>query len=160
MIESIEVGNESCFKENMQLSELSKINYIFGPNGSGKTTISELLAANNMEEKSSIHWLHDGVKTIKVYNYHSARTTFTRANGEETGVFLLGDDSKEKHDEIKKLEKDQEKSSQKIKELNKNLEGSLFSCWGKKLILPTSRKSERTCHLACISLLTETNHAK
>ena len=69
MIESIEVGNESCFKENMQLSELSKINYIFGPNGSGKTTISELLAANNMEEKSSIHWLHDGVKTIKVYNY-------------------------------------------------------------------------------------------
>lgn len=147
MIESIEVGNESCFKENMQLSELSKINYIFGPNGSGKTTISELLAANNMEEKSSIHWLHDGVKTIKVYNYHSARTTFTRANGEETGVFLLGDDSKEKHDEIKKLEKDQEKSSQKIKELNKNLEETkkeldnrrkelAETIWGRRDLIP------------------------
>lgn len=121
MIELIEVGNESCFKENMQLSGLSEINYIFGPNGSGKTTISELLAANNIEEKPSIHWSHDGVKTIKVYNYHSARTTFTKADGEETGVFLLGDDSKEKRDEIEKLEKDQEKSSQKIQNLRKKL---------------------------------------
>lgn len=121
MIELIEVGNESCFKENMQLSELSKINYIFGPNGSGKTTISKLLAANNMEEKSSIHWLHDDVKTIKVYNYHSVRTTFTKANGEEPGVFLLGSDSKEKRDEIEKLEKDQEKGSQRIQKLNKTL---------------------------------------
>ena len=100
MIELIEVGNESCFKENMQLSELSKINYIFGPNGSGKTTISELLATNDTENRSSIHWLHNETKTIKVYNYHSARTTFTKTDGEEPGVFLLGDDSKEKRDKI------------------------------------------------------------
>lgn len=147
MIELIEVGNESCFKENMKLSELSKINYIFGPNGSGKTTISELLAANNIEEKPSVHWSHDGVKTIKVYNCHSARTTFTRANSEEKGVFLLGDDSKEKRDEIEKLEKDQKKSSQKIQELNKKLEETkkeldnrrkelAETIWGRRGLIP------------------------
>lgn len=122
MIELIEVGNESCFKENMQLSELSKINYIFGPNGSGKTTISELLATNDTENRSSIHWLHNETKTIKVYNYHSARTTFTKTDGEEPGVFLLGDDSKEKRDKIEKLEKEQKKITKKIQDLDKNLD--------------------------------------
>ena len=121
MIELIEVGNESCFKENMQLSGLSEINYIFGPNGSGKTTISELLATNDTENRSSIHWLHNETKTIKVYNCHSARTTFTETNGEEPGVFLLGDDSKEKRDKIEKLEKEQKKITKRIQDLDKNL---------------------------------------
>lgn len=122
MIKFIEVGNKSCFKENMQLSELSEINYIFGPNGSGKTTISKLLATNDTENRSSIHWLHNEAKTIKVYNYHSARTTFTKTNGEEPGVFLLGDDSKEKRDKIEMLEKEQKKITKKIQEDKENLD--------------------------------------
>ena len=35
--------------------------------------------------------------------------------------------------------------------------GSLFNRW-KNPSAPTGRRSERTCYLACLSLLTNTNH--
>lgn len=56
MIREIELSGLPCFGTDMKLSDLTTINYIFGPNGSGKTTISRSLAKYNPADNSYVFW--------------------------------------------------------------------------------------------------------
>ncbi|MDR0481723.1 MAG: AAA family ATPase, partial [Cellulomonadaceae bacterium] len=44
MLTDIYLSGLPCFGANAALQDLTKVNYIYGPNGSGKTTISQALA--------------------------------------------------------------------------------------------------------------------
>lgn len=127
MIKDVDLGQTICFKTGQSLSNLTTINYIYGPNGSGKTTISHALAAANDQPRSAIvSWEH-GPRTIRVYNRDYVRGTFTSADGEEPGVFLLGSDSKELHDKIEEKEAEREKIEGKINDKNTVLQGKIDS---------------------------------
>jgi hypothetical protein len=124
VIKKIKLGAQPCFAADAQLADLKTINYIFGPNGSGKTTVSQFLRDVDKEQdrnRAEIDWYFEP-QTIRVYNRNSFRTSFTRADGAEPGVFLLGEDSGEKFAEIGQCEFEQNKIDEKIKKLRISLE--------------------------------------
>src|SRR5699024_2524933 len=108
VIRSVSLSGFPCFGDGEILRELTTVNYVFGPNGSGKTTISQSLTS---VENSHIDWASEP-RTVKVYNRDYVRNAFTKA--EERGVFLLGEDSKETFDRIKELQKEHRKAAGKI----------------------------------------------
>lgn len=113
MIKEIALAGLPCFDVQATLADLSTINYVFGPNGSGKTTISQGLARLGADSRTAVKWWHQE-RTIKVYNRNYVREAFTNADGEERGVFLLGEDSRETFDKIKALEAEKNKTAGKI----------------------------------------------
>lgn len=57
MIESIHIEDISYFSENPEeAGSLSKINFVYGPNGSGKTTISRLIATGDRFRYCAVKW--------------------------------------------------------------------------------------------------------
>lgn len=95
MIRSVSLCGFPSFGDGEVLNDLTTVNYVFGPNGSGKTTISRSLtpSLNGIDnEYSHVDWA-SGLQTVKVYNRDYVNNTFTKA--EERGVFLLGEGSKE-----------------------------------------------------------------
>ena len=91
MIRSVSLSGFPSFGDDEVLNNLTTVNYVFGPNGSGKTTISRSLNGND-NDYSHVNWSSE-LQTVKVYNRDYVNKTFTKA--EERGVFLLGEDSKE-----------------------------------------------------------------
>ena len=116
MIRSVSLSGFPCFGDGEILRDLTTVNYVFGPNGSGKTTISQSLTS---VANSHIDWA-SGPRTVKVYNRDYVRNAFTKA--EERGVFLLGEDSKEAFDRIKELQKEHQKAAGKIDGLQGSIE--------------------------------------
>lgn len=114
MIRSVSLSKFPSFGDDEVLRDLTTVNYIFGPNGSGKTTISRSLTPNLngiYNDYSHVNW-DSQLQTVKVYNRDYVNRTFTKA--EERGVFLLGEDSKETSDQIKKLQGEIQKATEKI----------------------------------------------
>lgn len=117
MINKISVKNVAAYDDNgITIDNLEKINYIYGANGCGKTTISNLLS-NPYDEKfkdCSIEWCNNITKKVLVYN-----KTFRDNNFNESdiaGIFTLGQAT---HDEMVEL--------QNKKEELKNYETSIVS---------------------------------
>lgn len=114
MIKSVSLSQLPSFGDKEVLDNLATINYVFGPNGSGKTSISRSLAPslNGIDKDySHVQWT-SGAQTVKVYNRDYVNKTFTKA--EERGVFLLGEDSKETFNQIKELQDALQKAEEKI----------------------------------------------
>lgn len=118
MIRSVSLSEFPCFGNGEVLSDLTTINYVFGSNGSGKTTISQSLT-KIANAASHVDWA-SGPRTVKVYNRDYVRKAFTKA--EERGVFLLGEDSKETFDRIKDLQEEHQKAAGKIDGLQGSIE--------------------------------------
>lgn len=120
VIERISLGGIPCFDENSSLDELAVINYIFGPNGAGKTSISQSLIS--VENNISISTPENNeANDVRVYNRNYVRRSFTTADGEEPGVFLLGDTSREIFQSIEELEAEREKIRDKLASQRRNL---------------------------------------
>lgn len=58
MIKKITISNEASYgKEPVVISDLKEINYFFGANASGKTTISRVIEKKNLISNGVIlHW--------------------------------------------------------------------------------------------------------
>jgi wobble nucleotide-excising tRNase len=106
MIESMSLVNAPCFdRDGVELGPLSRFNFIFGGNGSGKTTVSRAFAEPSQYRGTDIRWGGSGQsQTIRVYNRDYVQTTFGDADADLPGVFLLGTASREVHDEIAEIE--------------------------------------------------------
>lgn len=62
MIESIQISNIATFGVTPEeLSGLSQFNFIYGANGSGKTTISRIIANESALDSCKIQWNNDFV---------------------------------------------------------------------------------------------------
>lgn len=127
MIESIEIKNIATFDETgIQINELKKVNFIYGVNGSGKTTITKFLY--NQEdpkfEDSSLKWANGLAINTLVYNKDFRERNFGK--GSIDGVFTLGQATKEQTEEIekKKIELQELKNNgiQKKSTLDKQIE--------------------------------------
>ncbi|QRZ61996.1 AAA family ATPase [Rothia sp. ZJ932] len=100
MLKNSKLGSLSPFSDGERIEDLSKVNFLYAPNGSGKTSISNLLKSNN----NNIEWENDEILSTQIFNRDYLRKAFTSPEG-EPGIFRLGEDVESIGEEIKLLEK-------------------------------------------------------
>lgn len=108
MISKIEIKDIIPFVNGLIIDNLQRINYIYGANATGKTTLSHFLE-NPKEEKysdCSIDWENGIEEKILVYNKYFRENNF--GNTAIPGVFTLGQASKKQQDEIVRKSKELE----------------------------------------------------
>ena len=89
MIESICIKNVASYgDEEQRLSELSKRNFIYGANGTGKTTISRVIADKDGYPECTINWQGGVPLETCVYNCDFVEKNFDQ---ELKGIFTLGE---------------------------------------------------------------------
>jgi wobble nucleotide-excising tRNase len=107
MIENLFLKNVATFdNKGVEIGDLKKVNFIYGANGSGKTTISNLLA-NPLETEHKecvMRWKGDASIDCLVYNKDFRDKNFGK--GTVNGVFTLGQATKEHIDLVAKMQQD------------------------------------------------------
>ncbi|MBR6658524.1 MAG: AAA family ATPase [Paludibacteraceae bacterium] len=129
MITKIELKNIVPYVEGLTIDNLHKINYIYGANASGKTTLSHFLEQTSDEKYKdcTIEW-KNGIKVeTNVYNRYFRENNFGKSS--IPGVFTLGQATKEEKENIDKkiveLEEIKKRGIQKNRskeELQKNMD--------------------------------------
>lgn len=139
MIQKIVIKNTATFDtEGVEIDNLKKINFIYGANGCGKTTISNIIASPDQYVDSSVVWISDNKDDVLVYNKAFREKNFGTNN--IPGVFTLGEATKEQIEELEQKKKKLhelnqqgiqkrnvlEKKKQELKEVKKQF---YESCW-------------------------------
>lgn len=150
MIESITIADAAAFSGPPQtMSGLSKFNYVFGTNGTGKTTISRIIADDSRFPPSAATWQHGRKLETAVYNRDFVERNFS-PSALLKGVFTLGEEQVEtlaqitaKKTEIGLLESEVDELTRNVggtdgaggkkAELRLLDEGFRERCWGIKL---------------------------
>ena len=98
MIKKLIIKNTATFDDKgVEISDLKKVNFFYGANGSGKTTISNFIYDPKKEEFSDCDLDGDKLKAL-VYNKEFRNRNFGK--GTIPGVFTLGEESKELNEKI------------------------------------------------------------
>jgi wobble nucleotide-excising tRNase len=125
MIESILIKNVATYDNvGVQIIDLKKINFIYGANASGKTTISNFLVQPELFADCSLTWKN--AQELKVLAYNKAFRDKNFGKGKIAGVFTLGEATKEQKQiiEDKTVElKTKEKEGLKKKETLEGQDG-------------------------------------
>lgn len=95
MITEVDLDGTPCFAPGQKLTGLRTFNFIFGPNGSGKTTISNHIGTMNIES------INSEIEEVAVFNRNYIREAFRTRQA--PGHITLGRDSSEAADEIDRL---------------------------------------------------------
>lgn len=122
MITQISLQNVATFGSEVQtMSDLKKLNFVFGTNGSGKTTISRVLRAPDDYSSCAIVWENEKRIPCKVYNSDFVAENF-RDDSDMPGIFTLGKEELETksriqqiQDALRKLESTQEEKKTLLK---------------------------------------------
>ena len=129
MIKTISIKNTATFDETgIEVSEFKKVNFIYGTNGSGKTTISNFISEpkNVRFPECQLEWENDIELKSLVYNKEFRDKNF--GNATIDGVFTLGQATKEEAELIeekrKKLKDLKEKGIQQKEVLDKQTKKS------------------------------------
>ncbi|RKV45850.1 AAA family ATPase [Helicobacter pylori] len=146
-ISQISLKKVATFDENgASFKDLNSINFIYGANGSGKTTTSSFLknlAENGIEDKfanSKIAWYNNESLKIEVYNKQFKEEQLR--NSQVKGIFTLGKKTNENLEKIesktksineeKEKKKKNKESLQKLTlEKKKKEDDFTDSCWEK-----------------------------
>jgi wobble nucleotide-excising tRNase len=90
MIESIQIASEASYSNTPEiLHKLSKINFLYGANGAGKTTISRIIANPNSFASCKVNWKNGMALKTMVYNRDFVHENFSASTGLK-GIFTLG----------------------------------------------------------------------
>lgn len=122
MIKSLELKNVATYNnQGVQLTDLKKINFIYGANGCGKTTISNFIydTSNFKYADCSISWQNELQLNVLVYNKGFRERNFGK--GKLNGVFTLGEATaeqirviEEKSNELKIIKADEIKKKETL----------------------------------------------
>lgn len=124
MIEALNITNIASFgNEPEPMEDLSTFNFIFGANGSGKTTISRLIADGSCFQECTINWRGGTVLQTFVYNKDFIERNFNQSSTLK-GVFTLGEKDIETLNKIDKKKKDIDEITRDIETLTQTLYGS------------------------------------
>jgi wobble nucleotide-excising tRNase len=133
MINKIKIANVASYDTTgIEISDLKKINFFYGANGCGKTTISNFLANTNDARFHSClaNWMGNQPIKVLVYNRQFRHDNFSTGN--IAGVFTLGQATTEE------LENIQTKKN-RVSELRKE--------HATQLITVTAQKDKLTKHI-------------
>lgn len=122
MIQSISILNVATFHPTTAttLDDLRRFNYIFGSNGTGKTTISRVIADAAFSTTSGCTWQNGQPLESVVLNRDFVEKNFDQMRG----VFTLGEKEKDTEDKIKAAKEDKDKEQQKVNNLRQTLGGN------------------------------------
>lgn len=100
MITNIKLNNIATYVDQVEINDLKKINFIYGSNGTGKTTISNFLydSTNLIYSNCSKDWKNNNEIEILAYNKRFREDYFGK--GKLNGVFTLGKATKDEIDII------------------------------------------------------------
>jgi len=91
MIESITISNVATFAASPEaLNGLSQFNFLFGSNGTGKTTVSRVIADETKFPTCNVAWKAGTKLQPLVYNHDFVDRNFNQS-AELKGVFTLGE---------------------------------------------------------------------
>lgn len=105
MLESITIKKIATYDDaGIQIADLKKVNFIYGANGSGKTTVTKLIAnpAESIFSDCSLAWRGGLPMKVLVYNRDFREANFGKGNIE--GVFTLGQATKEEIEAIRAMQ--------------------------------------------------------
>lgn len=123
MIESITLSGVASYTgPATTLNDLSQINFVYGSNGSGKTTISRVIADQAGHPACTIAWKAGTPLQAMVYSRDFVERNFNQST-ELKGVFTLGENQKETLTKIKAAKADLDELSKKIENLTNTLQG-------------------------------------
>lgn len=106
MINKIEITNIATYKSTSVL-EPKAINFVYGGNGTGKTTLSRLIADESISSDSKIDWDASSHEKVVFYNRDFVEHNFSEDKA-LPGIFTLGSESIELQNEIFELKKQQD----------------------------------------------------
>ncbi len=124
MIESITIKDFATYSRDtpQKLEDLSKVNFLFGSNGAGKTVISQIIDNESKFSECEIAW-KGGIKLeTMVYNRYFVERNFSQTT-EIKGVFTLGEEQKETLEEISSKKKEMKDLEIEIERLTLELQG-------------------------------------
>lgn len=123
MIESITIANVATYDGSPEtLGELRRINFIFGSNGAGKSTIGRIIADEASYPACRVSWKGGTQLQPMVYNYDFVERTFNKST-ELKGVFTLGEKQQETLEKISSAKSEVNSLTTKIEGLNHALNG-------------------------------------
>ena len=103
MIESISIKNVATYDKNNETILIpSTVNFIYGNNGTGKTTITRIIDNPDNYSESSLSWSGGNKYSRLVYNRDFVKSNFN----EETklrGIYTLGEESEELYKKLEEL---------------------------------------------------------
>jgi wobble nucleotide-excising tRNase len=133
MIQSIDIKNVATYdNQGVQINDLKKINFIYGANACGKTTISNFIYDNSDPKfnSCSLTWENGLPMKVLVYNKEFRKRNFGK--GKLNGIFTLGEATTEqinvieqKSEELKVIKADiiqKRETLKKLKSDKENLE--------------------------------------
>ncbi|MDR3712859.1 MAG: AAA family ATPase [Puia sp.] len=123
MIESIEISRCASYGDTVEeMRGLKAVNFMYGSNGAGKTTISRLIADTNPQSGCAVHWEHGTKLDTLVYNRDFVHANFNQSI-DFKGIFTLGQKNIETENKIEQAKKDIDKLGHDIETLSQTLGG-------------------------------------
>jgi wobble nucleotide-excising tRNase len=129
MITKIEICNTAAFgRMTTLINDLKKLNFFFGANGTGKTTISKVIADPSLFPECNLAWEKGITMERRVYNRDFVVRNFDQ---KIPGVFTLGEQEVDTCEKIAKAKADIDKLNGEIEALMNTLQGE-YGNGGKK----------------------------
>lgn len=123
MIERIEISNVATYSPTPQvLGDLKQINFVYGSNGTGKTTISKVIANCASHPHCKLVWRGGSPMELLVYNRDFVDRNFNQPDVLK-GIFTLGEKDKATLDKIGVAKGELDEIEKKIIQLRAALQG-------------------------------------
>jgi len=123
MIESIEINGVATYSNvSENLNGLSKFNFIYGANGSGKTTITRVIAEATAYPACKVTWKGGTKLQTLVYNRDFVEENFNQS-AELKGIFTLGQQNIETLNKIATAKAELDVLTGEVEKLNMALQG-------------------------------------
>lgn len=123
MIKSIHISDIATYGSNPEvLSDLSKFNFLYGSNASGKTTITRVIADEGGFPTCSVTWEGGTKLQAMVYNRDFVTKNFNQS-AELKGIFTLGEENVDTLNKISAAKGELDALTTKIESLKLGLHG-------------------------------------
>jgi wobble nucleotide-excising tRNase len=124
MIESLSISKVATYPEKPEIMNgLKSLNFIFGSNGTGKTTIGRVITTPSVSPGCSVTWKGGTPLQTLVYNSDFVERNFKPAE-DLKGVFTLGEEQIGTLEKIAELKLERDALTKRIEGWNEALKGA------------------------------------